>query len=89
MSMFQRGPWLGQVPLVTNLSMGATAIVPPYYGQWSVTGGANGQVGPFDTPEDAFQAAVKAARDAGAARLPDNGYARVVDSQGNPAGPAT
>lgn len=87
--MFQRGPWLGQVPLVTNLSMGAATIVPPYYGQWSVKNGPNGQVGPYDAPEDAFVAAVKAAKDAGALRLPDDGYARVVDSQGNPAGPAT
>lgn len=87
--MFERGPWLGQVPLVSRPSMGATAIVPPYYGQWGVTGGASGQVGPYDTPEDAFQAAIKAARDAGAERLPDNGYARVVDSQGQRAGPTT
>lgn len=87
--MFHRGPWLGQVPIAPNPAANPAVIVPPYYGQWSVKGGKNGQVGPFDTPEDAFQAAVKAARDAGAERLPDNGYARVVDSKGNPAGPAT
>lgn len=83
--MFERGAWLGQV----RLRMGATAIVPPYYGQWELKGGSINQVGPFDTPEDAFAAAVKAVRDAGAKKLPDDGFARVVDSVGNPAGPAT
>lgn len=67
-------------------SMGAAA---PYYGQWGLNGGAISQVGPFDTPEEAFQAAVKAVRDAGAKRLPDDGFAKVVDAVGKDAGPRT
>lgn len=81
--MFEQNAWLGQVKL---RGLGAAA---PFYGQWGLNGGANGQVGPFDTPEEAFQAAVKAVRDAGAKRLPDDGYARVVDAAGNAAGPKT
>lgn len=89
--MFQRGPWLGQVPLVprrATLSQ-ATEGVPPYYGQWGVTGGANGQVGPFDTRDEAFNAAVKAVREAGAKSLPTDGFAKVVDSKGQVVGPTT
>lgn len=84
--MFERGAWLGQVPL---RGLGAVSITPPYYGQWGLTGGASGQVGPFDGPDEAFNAAMKAVRDAGAKRLPDDGFAKVVDSKGQPAGPAT
>lgn len=82
--MFERNAWLGQVPLAR---MGA--ITPPYFGQWELKGGTINQEGPFNTPEDAFAAAVKAVRNAGAKKLPDDGFARVVDSKGNPAGPAT
>lgn len=85
--MFETNAWLGQVPLVSRPSLGAA---PPYYGQWGLkVGGASGKVGPYDTAQDAFAAAVKAARDAGAKKLPDDGFAKVVDEQGNPAGPAT
>lgn len=81
--MFEHA-FLGQVRL---RSMGA--VTPPYFGQWGLNGGASGQVGPFDTPEEAFQAAVKAVRDAGAKRLPDDGFAKVVDAKGADAGPKT
>ncbi len=84
--MFERGPWLGQVPL---RGLGADNITPPFYGQWGLKGGPTNQVGPFGGPDEAFNAAMKAVRDAGAKRLPDDGFARVVDSKGNPAGPAT
>lgn len=93
--MFQRGPWLGQVPLVPNPSWmtrhlsAANQGTPPYYGQWGVHGGESGQVGPFDTQDEAFNTAVKAAREAGAKALPADGYARVVDSAGQNVGPTT
>lgn len=84
--MFEQNAWLGQVPLVSR--MGASSG--PFFGQWGLkVGGKSGQVGPYDTPEEAFAAAVKAARDAGAKKLPDDGYARVVDAKGQAAGPAT
>lgn len=83
--MFEQNAWLGQVRLRSSLG-----AAPPYFGQWGLkVGGKNGQVGPYDKAEDAFAAAVKAVRDAGAKKLPDDGFAKVVDAQGNPAGPAT
>lgn len=67
---------------------------PPYYGQWGVhvgggVIGASGRVGPFNTSEEAFSAAAKAAIDAGATELPTDGFAQVVDSKGRPVGPVT
>lgn len=90
--MLHRGPWLGQVPLArspgTRLAQGNQGT-PPYYGEWGVHGGKSGQEGPFDTQDEAFNAAVKAAREAGAQALPADGYARVVDSNGQDVGPNT
>lgn len=68
--------------------------VPPYYGEWGVHEGggvigASGRVGPFDTIDEAFEAASQAAHDAGAEFLPTNGFAQVVDSRGQPVGPVT
>lgn len=65
---------------------------PPFYGQWGIPDkeGAivdGGRVGPFDTIEEAFQAAAKAAADAGATKMPLDGYAQVVDAAGRPVGP--
>ena len=68
--------------------------VPPYYGQWGarVVDGVvqeTGQVGPFDTIEEAFVAAGKAAVEHGATALPTDGFAQVVDSRGRAVGPVT
>jgi len=46
-------------------------------------------VGPFDTRDEAFNAAVKAVREAGAKSLPTDGFAKVVDSKGQVVGPTT
>jgi hypothetical protein len=70
--------------------MGAASGKPPYYGQWGLkTGAASGQAGPYDTQEDAFAAGIKAVKDAGAQRLPDDGFVKVVDSVGATVGPTT
>lgn len=103
--MFEKGAWLGQIPLVLGPSSWGSGmmnsaipmtppVTPPYYGQWGVHEGggmigAHGQVGPFSTAEEAFSAAAKAAVDAGATELPTDGFAQVVDSKGQPAGPIT
>jgi len=93
--MFWKGAWLGQIPLVLGPSswgsgmMNSAVPTPPYYGEWGVLGKGHGRVGPFNDPMEAFNAAVKAAVDAGAKELPTDGFAQVVDSQGNPAGPVT
>lgn len=67
---------------------------PPYYGQWGVHAAngkvaQSGQVGPFDTQDEAFNAALKEARNAGARALPSDGFAKVMDSQGQAVGPTT
>lgn len=71
--------------------MGQAAVgTPPYYGQWGLAdGSASGQEGPFDTIDEAFNAAVAAVRKAGAQRLPDDGFAQVVDANGQGVGPVT
>jgi hypothetical protein len=68
--------------------------VPPYYGEWGVhVGGGvigkSGSVGPYDTIEEAFNAAAKAAVAAGATALPTDGFAQVKDSRGQAVGPVT
>lgn len=101
--MLEKGPWLGQVPLVLGpSSWGAGGIpvgpaptpVPPYYGEWGVhVGGGmigkSGRVGPYDTIEKAFDAATEAAVEAGATALPMDGFAQVKDSRGQAVGPVT
>lgn len=121
--MFQnRGPWLGQVPLVLGPSSWGAGMVPlapsspfagaveweegrgyvpydpvgtpPYWGEWGVHEGGGvigdcGRVGPFATTEEAFQAAGQAAHEHGAELLPRDGFAQVVDSQGQAVGPIT
>jgi hypothetical protein len=100
---FERPIRLGQVPLVLGPSSwqgpGVTPLyappavhtpvsVPPYYGEWGAMG-ESGRVGPYDTVEEAFNAAVAAAVDAGATALPTDGFAQVVDSRGRAVGPVT
>jgi hypothetical protein len=106
--MFQRGPWLGQVPLVLGpSSWGAGMIptgpaiaavptpVPPFYGEWAVVDESTGKytdggrVGPYDTIDEAFNAAAAAASDAGARKMPLDGFAQVKDSRGQAVGPVT
>jgi hypothetical protein len=106
--MFQKGPWLGQVPLVLGPSSWGSGMiptgpaipavptpVPPYYGEWGVvdeaTGNiaASGRVGPYNTIDEAFNAAAEAAHAAGAEKLPTNGFAQVRDSRGQAVGPVT
>lgn len=91
-----KGPWLGQIPLraAPSFLRGPGPGTPPYYGQWGVYAGGgvigdSGQVGPFDTTDEAFNAAVKDARKAGAGALPADGFAKVIDSKGQPIGPVT
>ncbi len=79
-------PWLGRVPL--RRSVGAGDLI--YYGEWGLAdGSAGGKMGPFSSVDEAFNAAVKAARDAGAKALPKDGFAQVVDSTGKAVGPVT
>lgn len=110
--MFQKGPWLGQVPLVLGQmplvlgpsSWGAGMVapspryvepvaVPPFYGEWAVVDESTGKytdggrVGPYDTIDEAFNAATQAASDAGARKMPLDGFAQVKDSNGQPVGP--
>lgn len=103
--MNTRGPWLGQVPLVLGPSSWAAGMArppalttpegtPPYYGDWGIPDAEGfivdgGRVGPFDTIEEAFSAAVEAAGEAGAKALPLDGFAQVVDSRGRSVGPIT
>lgn len=94
--MFDKRAFLGQIPLVLGPSSWgagmvpmATGPVPPFYGEWGVVGGESGRVGPFNTSEEAFTAAARAAVDAGATELPTDGFAQVVDSRGQSAGPVT
>jgi len=65
-----------------------------YYGEWGVVDQDgqivdSGRVGPFNTIDDAFAAAVQAAHDHGAEELPTDGFAQVKDSQGRTVGPIT
>ena len=65
---------------------------PPYFGEWGYVDSDGallncGRVGPFDTSDEAFRAAAEAASKAGARKMPLDGFAQVVDSRGNPAGP--
>lgn len=96
-SPFSGARSLGQVPLVLGPSSWGAGIPmaapaqPPFYGQWGIPGdeGAlvdGGRVGPFDTIDEAFSAAAEAARDAGATKMPLDGFAQVVDSAGRPVG---
>lgn len=67
---------------------------PPFFGEWGHVDREGyllgcGRLGPFQTVEEAFHAAAKAAREAGVTRMPTDGYAQVVDSHGQPAGPVT
>lgn len=101
--MFQRGAWLGQVPLILGPSSWAAikppltydAVgVPPYWGEWGIPDPDgriidSGRVGPFSTIEEAFREAAKAAAAAGARRMPLDGYAQVKDSRGVGVGPIT
>jgi hypothetical protein len=103
--MFKKGAWLGQVPLVVGPSSWGYGMVfpaappahtpvPPYFGEWGVVGegGAiidSGEVGPFDTIDEAFSAAADAAIEHGATELPTNGFAQVKDSRGVGVGPVT
>jgi hypothetical protein len=68
------------------------AGIPPYWGEWGVDfrGCAcprRGCCGPFDTIEEAFACAVEAALANGALSLPEDGWARVIDSEGKGRGP--
>lgn len=65
---------------------------PPYFGEWGIPGAEGhiidgGRVGPFDTIDEAFQAAAEAASNAGARMMPLDGFAQVKDSQGRSVGP--
>lgn len=66
---------------------------PPYWGEWGVvdeeTGAFTdcGKVGPFATIDEAFTAAGEAASEHGARKMPLDGFAQVVDSQGKSVGP--
>lgn len=96
--------FLGQVPLILGpSSWGAGGVpipaydpvgTPPYFGEWGVhVGGGiigeSGRVGPFDSIDEAFQAAAHEAVTHGATELPTNGYAQVRDSRGRGVGPIT
>lgn len=58
-----------------------------YWGEWGVLDVGGGRVGPFDTIEEAFEAAVDAAVAHGAKEMPLDGFAQVADEQGEPVGP--
>ena len=103
--MKNRDAFLGQVPLVLGPSswtgdftqrspLPAPRGGPPYYGEWGFVpqdGGAgdSGRVGPFNTIDEAFNAAVSAAVAAGAQQIPLDGFAQVKDSFGRTVGPVT
>ncbi len=70
--------YLGQVPIATQ-----------YWGEWGVLDVDGGRVGPYNTPEEAFEAAVAEAVRYGAKELPLDGFAQVADDQGEPVGPIT
>ncbi len=94
-------PWLGQVALILGPSswgagMRPTYVAPveepPFYGEWGVVDADMklvecGIVGPFDTSEEAFTAAAKAAGEHGATKMPIDGFAQAVDSSGQAVGP--
>lgn len=101
--MFRNGPWLGQVPLILGPSSWGAGMIPtappvvaprpPFYGEWGVVDQStgryidSGRVGPYDTIDEAFNAAASAASDAGAKKMPLDGFAQVKDSNGQPVGP--
>lgn len=65
---------------------------PPYFGEWGIPDGEGfivkgGRVGPYDTSDEAFNAAVAEAKAAGARKMPLDGFAQVKDSQGQVVGP--
>lgn len=67
---------------------------PPYWGEWGAVDEngvctASGKEGPFNTIDEAFNAAAKAAHAHGAELLPTNGWAQVKDSRGKGKGPIT
>jgi hypothetical protein len=94
---------LGQVPLILGPSSWgagggfiaqAPTPVPPFWGEWGVVDEAgrttaSGREGPFNTIQEAFNAAAQAASDHGAELLPTNGFAQVTDSIGQGVGPVT
>lgn len=67
----------------------------PYYGEWGVVDEETGEIvdsgrlGPYNTIDEAFDAAVQAATEAGAESLPSGGFAQVKDSMGRTVGPIT
>lgn len=92
---------LGQTPLILGpSSWGAAgaapllqAPIPPFVGQWGVVNHSgqvidSGQVGPFDSADEAFAAAAEAAVAHGATALPTDGFAQVIDAAARPVGPA-
>jgi hypothetical protein len=83
----------GMIPTAPPIFVSPTPVR-PYYGEWGVhVGGGvigkSGSVGPYDTIEEAFNAAAKAAVAAGATALPTDGFAQVKDSRGQAVGPVT
>ena len=94
-------PWLGQVALILGPSSWGAGMrpvyrapveEPPYFGEWGTVDEdmkpvESGRVGPFDTSDEAFTAASKAASEHGAKRMPLDGFAQVVDSTGRAVGP--
>jgi hypothetical protein len=67
--------------------------IQPYWGEWGVvdeTTGKyidSGRVGPFESSDEAFQAAAEEASRHGARRMPLDGFAQVKDSRGQSVGP--
>ncbi len=58
-----------------------------YWGEWGVLDVGGGRVGPFDTIDEAFNAAIDAAVEHGAKEMPLDGFAQVADDQGESVGP--
>lgn len=97
------GRRLGQSPLVLGPSSWGAGMIPvggggippgrpPFWGEWGVVDEEGrsvdgGRVGPFNTSQEAFDAAGKEASDHGVKRMPLDGFAQVRDSNGNPVGP--
>lgn len=86
-SSWTSSPFMGQSTYVFEGT-------PPYFGEWGIhVGGGligdSGRVGPFNTINEAFNAAVAAGVARAPTALPENRFAQVRDSQGRPVGPVT
>lgn len=102
-SPWQGSPFLGQGALILGPSSWGAGMLrlpayqepvatPPFWGEWGTVNPDgelmdSGREGPFETIEEAFNAATTAASNHGATKMPLDGFAQAKDSRGVSVGP--